>query len=215
MGDITWRNAVGACTALMVAFLAMEKPACAQQGAEAFVQQNTGMAVTILSDRALTPAEKREKLEGLMSTMLDLNRMALFALGPAAKTTAAADLDSFLAAYRQFALASYTSELGAYTGQNVRVTGSQERAPGDFIVSASVVDPGDAKGPATPISFRVLDEGAGKYALVDASVEGVWFTLAQRDEFAGFLSQNGGDVAKLAAHLHDMQTQPHSGVAAP
>jgi len=184
--------------------LSMLGPAHAASPAESFVEQATANITAFLADRSLNDADRRSRAEDAMNATLDLKRMALFTLGPAAKTASSGDVDAFVAAYRGFAMAMYEAELGAYAGQTVSVTGVTERAPGDFIVNAVVNDPKDKSDTPAQVSFRVLDEGGGKLALVDASIEGVWFTLAQRDDFSGFLQQNGGDIAKLAEHLRKM-----------
>jgi phospholipid transport system substrate-binding protein len=185
--------------------------ASSQSPAEAFVQQGADGALRILRDGALNDVQRNDGMQSLMSSFLDLKRMALFTLGSAARTASASDTAAFVSAYRDFALANYTTELSAYMGESLQITGSSERAAGDFIVNAEVIDPNHKAETPTPVSFRVLDEGAGKYALVDASVAGVWFTLAQRDDFSGFLGQNGGDITKLAAHLKDLSAHARPG----
>jgi phospholipid transport system substrate-binding protein len=184
--------------------------ASAQTTAESFVQQNTSRALAILGDKTLNAADRRARMQDLMASFLDLKRMALFALGTAARTAAPADIDAFVAAYRQFALANYATELSSYMGQTLRMTNTAQRAPGDYIVNAMMIDPADKSDPPAPVSFRVLDEGAGKFALVDASVAGVWFTLAQRDDFRGYLGQHGGDISALIAHLKDQAAHPQA-----
>jgi phospholipid transport system substrate-binding protein len=198
----------------LAALLLFSAPAWSQTPAESFVQQGTAKAIAILADKTLSNAQRQEQIANLMTSLLDLKRMALFTLGPAVKSANPVDLDAFFAAYRTFALATYEAELGGYSGQTLNVTGSSERAPGDTIVNATVVDPNDKDDAPAQVSFRVLDDGQGHFALVDASVEGVWFTLAQRDDFTGFLGQNGGDVTKLAAHLKEMAAQVEAGVQA-
>jgi len=201
-----------ACWAVTLLFA--PAPARAQTPAESFVQQGTSKAIAILGDKTLSDAQRQDQVARLMTSLLDMKRMALFTLGPAVKSARPADLNAFVAAYREFALATYEAELGGYSGQTLNVTGSTERAPGDTIVNAVVNDPNDKSDAPAQVSFRVLDEGQGQLALVDASVEGVWFTLAQRDDFTGFLGQNGGDVTKLAAHLKDMAAHVEAGAQA-
>jgi phospholipid transport system substrate-binding protein len=201
---------IGVVTVFVAAlcFLAFgAETALAQGAAEAFVREDTGKALAILKDKSLSEADRHARMGELMTSFLDLKRMAIFTLGRAAGTASLADIDAFVAAYRGFALASYSAELGGYMGQTLRITGSAQRSPGDTIVNAVVLNPTDRSDPPAPMSFRVLDEGGGKFALVDASIAGVWFTLAQRDDFAGFLSQNGGEVSKLTAHLKDLATK--------
>jgi phospholipid transport system substrate-binding protein len=191
-----------------VLFSSLAQAAGANTAAEVFVQQSAGKALAILKDTTLSETGKHARVEDLMSSLLDLKRMAMFTLGPAARTASPADLDLYIHAYHDFARASYSTELSAYMGQSLKVTGSSQRVAGDFIVNAQVSDPNDTSDGPTPVNFRVLDEGGGRLALVDASVAGVWFTVAERDDFRGFLSQNGGDVSKLAAHLKELSAHP-------
>jgi phospholipid transport system substrate-binding protein len=184
--------------------------AVAQSAAESFVRQDADRVIAVLKDRSLSEADKRARVSGLMESLLDLKRMAMFTLGPAAKSASPAELDAYVAAYRDFALANYAAELSGYMGQSLQLTGAAQRAPGDYIVNATVADPSDKSDPPSPVSFRVLDEGGGKFALVDAAIAGIWFTIAQRDDFTGFLSQNGGDMAKLVAHLKALAAHPQS-----
>jgi len=185
--------------------------ALAQGAAESFVRQDADKVIAVLGDKSLGEAEKHARVAGLMASLLDLKRMALFTLGPAARTASPADLDAYVAAYRDFALANYAAELSGYMGQSLQLTGAAQHAPGDYIVNATVADPSDKSDPPVPVNFRVLDEGGGKFALVDASVAGIWFTIAQRDDFTGYLSQNGGDMGKLIAHLKALAAHPQSG----
>ncbi|MGD0191265.1 MAG: ABC transporter substrate-binding protein [Rhizomicrobium sp.] len=189
-------------------FCWLSQAARADNVEEAFVQQSAGKTLAILKDKALSSSDKHARMHDLMSSLLDLKRMAMFTLGPAAHTASPTDLDLYVRAYSDFALANYAAELTTYMGQSLQVTGSAQRAKGDFIVNAEVIDPNDKADGPTAVSFRVLDEGGGQLALVDASVAGIWFTLAQRDDFSGFLSQNGGDISKLAAHLNDLSAHP-------
>jgi phospholipid transport system substrate-binding protein len=182
----------------------------AQSAAETFVRQDADRVIAVLNDKSIGAADRRARVAALMTSLLDLKRMAMFTLGPAAKTASPADLDAYVAAYREFALANYAAELSGYMGQSLQLTGSAQHGPGDFIVSATVADPSDKTDPPVPVNFRVLDEGGGKFALVDASIAGIWFTIAQRDDFTGYLSQNGGDMGKLIAHLKALAARPQS-----
>lgn len=201
--------AVAASALLAWALGLVPAPALAQSsGAEAFIRQSADSTLALLKDGSPNDQGRGARMKALMSSILDLRRMALFALGPAAKNAKPPEIDAYVAAYRDFALASYAGALSGYMGQKLRITGSTQRSPGDFIVSAVVVDPNEKGNTPVSVSFRVLDEGAGKFALVDAAVAGVWFTLAQRDDFAGFLAQNGSDISGLIGHLKQMAAHP-------
>jgi phospholipid transport system substrate-binding protein len=107
--------------------------------------------------------------------------------------------------YKAFTIASYESQLNGYGGQILKVTGSTERAPGDYIVNAVVADPSAPNDPMSlPIAFRVAQEEGGKFAVVDASVAGIWLGLAQRADFGGYLGQHSNSVPQLTEHLKEV-----------
>jgi phospholipid transport system substrate-binding protein len=194
-------------------FLFAAEPTHAQGTPDGFVKREVDQGIGILANKSLGDADRRAQIETLLASLLDMRRMALFTLGPAARTAPPADVEAFVEAYRTFALANYESQLGAYNGQMLQVKGAKARGADDYVVTAFVLDPNDKAGPPTEVDFRVLGEG-GKFAVVDASVEGVWFTLAQREDFMSFLSQNGGSVPKLVDHLKALAAHPQSGSAA-
>lgn len=183
-------------------------PAYAAAPVETFVQQNIDRGLAVLKDKSLSDSDRRAKVTALLTEILDTRKMALFMLGPVRDQAAASDLDTYVDAYRAFTVASYEGQLGGYGGQSLKVTGSTERAPGDWIVNAVVVDPSAPKDPnPLLVSFRVEDEGGGKFAVVDAGIAGIWLGLAQQAEFGAYLSQHGGSVPALTAHLQDVATR--------
>ncbi|MFL5239052.1 MAG: phospholipid-binding protein MlaC [Rhizomicrobium sp.] len=179
-------------------------PAGAQAPVEAFLQQSIDRGIAVLKDKSLDNVGRREKISDMLVELLDTRKMALFMLGNLRETAAASDLDVYAEAYKAYTIASYESQLGSYGGQSLKVTGSVERAPGDYIVDAVVVDPALSDDPTLlPVAFRVVDERDGKFAVVDASIAGIWLGLAQRAEFGAYLNQHGRSVAALTAHLQE------------
>jgi len=185
--------------------------AAAATPAETFVQQSVDRGVQILTDRSLSPAAKKAKVEELLDTIMYTRRLALFCLGATAKTAAPADLDAFADAFAKFTKARYSSQLGAYGGQSLKVTGSTERSPTDHVVTTVLVDPSGVIDPdPVKVLFRVLNDG-DQYGIVDASIVGVWFGMAQRDDIQGFLSTNGNDVKKLTERMNQMTADLTAG----
>lgn len=186
---------------VMVPFLAV---AHAAAPVETFVQQGIDQGIAILKNKALSDVERHDQVRDLLLRLMDAKRVGLFDLGPARDKASQADLDAYVDAFTAFTVASYESRLDGYGGQALRITASNERAPGDYLVTAVLVDPADPQEPdPVQVMFRVLDEG-GKFAVVDASIAGVWMGLAQRDDFGGFLAAHGQSVPALTAHLKEM-----------
>jgi phospholipid transport system substrate-binding protein len=197
---------LAALAALIVAFGVLPARAQDASAAQNYVQSNVQTALGILQDTSLSASDRRERIHSFLLSLLDTQRVALFMLGPAQSTASPDAVSAYVEACRDFMVANYDSKLGNYAGQTLRVTGATQHAPGDFVVSAVVVDPA-ANGKAPPeVYFRVVDED-GTFRIVDASIEGVWLAVAERADFQGFLSAHNGDVAALTAHLRDMTAQ--------
>jgi len=196
--------------ALTFAFALLPAASRAQDASAAqnYVQSNVQTALGILQDPGLSASARRERIHALLLSLLDTQRVALFMLGSAQGTASPDAVAAYTAACRDFMVANYDSKLGNYAGQTLRVTGSTQHAPGDFVVSAVLVDPsGSANGKAPPeVDFRIVGEG-GSFYIVDASIEGIWLAVAEHDDFQGFLNAHGGDVGALTAHLRDMTAQ--------
>ena len=194
------------------------RPVWAETPVETFVQQNVDQGIAILKNKTLSDADRRAQVRELLNRLIDAKKIGLFALGAARNKASAADLDAYVDAFEAFTIASYESRLDGYGGQALKVTAASERAPGDDLVTAVLVDPADPQdNDPVHVVFRVLDEN-GKFAVVDASIAGVWIGLAQRDDFGSFLSRHGNSVPALTAHLMAMTAQlsaPKAAAAPP
>ncbi len=197
------RRALFALAILAAAPLVMVRPAAAAQNvAEAFVDENIHEGLDILKDKKLNSVQRRDQFETLLLGLVDVRRIALFTLGQYRRTAPPEDVEAFVAAFKNYATAAYQSYFAKYTNQNLKVIGSTQRNPTDFIVQTQLLEPGSSQQPAE-VDFRVRTD-AGKPVLVDVAYQGIWLSLAQRDQFVGFLGQNNGNVRTLIAHLSEL-----------
>lgn len=197
--------------AMAVLFL-MPAPAAASTPAETFVQENVQRGLGILNNHSIPDSQRRAEFRDFLTSLTDIRRIALFTLGSARRSAAPAELDSFVNAFRDYAVAVYESRLNQYAGQTLRVTGSTERSPGDFIVNTVMVDPSGRTNGQEPIQvdFRVISEN-GKFVVIDASIVGVWLALEERDQFTAFLQQSNNNIGALVSHLQALTAQLHNG----
>ncbi|HEY8255038.1 MAG TPA: ABC transporter substrate-binding protein [Rhizomicrobium sp.] len=182
--------------------LAGPAAAAAPNVAESFVDENIHKGLEILRDKRLSNVQRRDQFEGLLLTLVDVRRIALFTLGQYRRSAPPDDVEAFINAFRNYAAAAYQSYFAKYTDQNLKVIGSTQRSPTDFIVQTNLVDPGSSQPPAE-VDFRVRTD-TGKPVLVDVAYQGIWLSLEQRDQFVAFLGQNNGNVRTLIAHLSDL-----------
>ncbi len=180
--------------------------------AETLVSDDIQKGREILSDTQLSTAQRRAQFQLFLLGVTDMKRIAIFTLGQYGRTASASDKDAFETEFQEYAVAVYQSYFDKYAGQTLQVTGSSERAPGDFIVATSLMDPADHSGQQPlAISFRVRTD-SGTPVIVDFSVEGIWLALEERDQFSAFLGQNGGSIPALISHLNDLRNkfaEPH------
>lgn len=177
-------------------------PAIADPAAEQFAQGLIDRGVGIL--RNTSDPMRRTKFREFVLQYADARKTALFTLGNYRRGASDADIEAFVKAFTDFATAVYESRLDQYKGQTLKVTGSIDNKPGDVTVNMIVVDP-SAREPLR-VAFRLLG-GNGAYRFVDIQVAGIWLSVEQRDQFAGFMSKNGGSVPRLTAHLTQQAQQ--------
>jgi phospholipid transport system substrate-binding protein len=194
-----------AVLALVVAGIGLAAaPASAAPAAEGFVQTNISRGLGILNNKGASAEQKRAQFETFLLGLTDMKRIANFTLGSYRRTASPQDQDAFAAAFQSYAIAVYQSYFSKYAGQTLKVTGSQERAPGDTIVQTQLLDPNDHSGQAPlEVDFRILQDN-GKMVVIDFSVAGIWLALEERDQFSAFLGQNNGSIPTLVGHLHEL-----------
>ncbi|MFO1246771.1 MAG: ABC transporter substrate-binding protein [Alphaproteobacteria bacterium] len=192
---------------LIIATCLSFRPAIASPAVEEYAQETIDHGISLLKDTSLSGGARQQALRSFLSANFNIKRIGLFALGDAAAAASPQDITDYLSAFEKLTLDTYVSMIGDYGGQQVKVIGSQERAPGDFVLSAQVTDPGAGRSEKPfLVRFRVVSEG-GRYSVVDASVQGVWFELSQRDSVQGFLGTNGGSIPKLIDHMNRLAAQ--------
>jgi phospholipid transport system substrate-binding protein len=174
--------------------------------AEAFTQRLVDQGVGIL--RSTSGPTRRAQFREFITQYADARRTAMFTLGNYKRSASDADVEAFIKAFQDFATAVYEARLDQYKGQTLKVTGSTDNKPGDVTVNTQVVDP-NAREPLR-VAFRLLGSN-GNYHFVDVLVAGIWLSVEQRDQFAAFLSQNGGNLPALTAHLATQTAQINSG----
>lgn len=198
---------------LMVIGMLAAVPARAELASENFVRNNVQRGLTILNNHSVADTQRRAEFRDFLTSLTDIRRIAMFTLGAARRTATPQEVEAFVDAFRDYAVAVYESRLSAYSGQTLRVTGGTERAPGDDIVTTVLVDPSgkvNNQGEPIEVDFRVENSG-GHFVVIDASIAGVWLALEERDQFTAFLQENRDSVPALIAHLQALTRRLRAG----
>jgi phospholipid transport system substrate-binding protein len=183
------------------------QPARAADPAETFVSDNIHKGLDILNSKTLTKQQKSDQFEQFLLTLTDMKRIADFTLGQYRRTASPADVQTFEAAFQNYAVAVYHSYFSQYAGQTLTVTNSTMRAPTDYVVTTQLINPNDHSGQAPlEVDFRVRTD-TGRPVVIDVSVAGVWLSVEERDQFVSFLGQNNENVKSLISHLSELAKQ--------
>ena len=195
--------AVLAVTVFCLFSIANRAAAQGTEGAENYISANVQKGLTILNNHGLSDMQRRYQFRDFLTTLTDIRRIALFTLGAARRTATPEQIDAFVNAFRNYAVAVYESRLKAYSGQSLRVIGGSVHGPGDYIVRTQLVDPTgrmEQQGEPIEVDFRVSGT-PGRYVVIDAAIAGVWLALEERDQFTAFLEENNGNLNALISHL--------------
>lgn len=202
-------------TVAIAAVMAVALPLVAAQAAtppEEFVQTNIQKGLQILNSNA-SKAQKREQFRSFLLGLTDLKRIADYTLGPAKNATSPADLTAFEEAFREYAFAVYESEFTKYSGQTLKVTGSVERKPGDYLVTTVLIDPHAQNGQEPiQVDFRIFGT-QGHYTVGDITVLGLDLAITEQDDFTSYLAQHNNDVKSLTANLKQRAANVRAGGA--
>lgn len=204
---------VAPVTTILTAPAAQAESNSGQSAAESFVRSDLQRGMNILNNHALSDDERRAQLRDYLSSLIDIRHIAIFTLGPMRQYAKPAQIDAFVDAFRDYAIAAYESQLRNYSGQYLRITGSIETAPDDYIIRTVLVDPnGRSSHEDDPIEvdFRVADD-SGRYAVTDLGIAGVWLALEERDQLSAFLEDHSGNFDALIVHLKVLTERLHRG----
>jgi phospholipid transport system substrate-binding protein len=201
-----------------VAVATVPQPATAQaspglSGAENYVSANVQRGLTILNNKTLPDAERRNQFREFLTNLTDIRRIAVFTLGTAIHTASPAQVNAFVDAFRNYATAVYQSRLKGFAGQYLKVVGGSQHGPDDYIVRTVLVDPTgrtEQQGEPIEVDFRV-DGSDGHFVVIDVAIAGVWLALEERDQFTAFLEENNGNLGMLITHLNTLTQQLRGG----
>jgi phospholipid transport system substrate-binding protein len=199
------RRTVLAAFGLMSGALAPDILAAAADPA-AVINNLGNRALEVLGKNA-TPAQRVAKFHELFREDFDVPGIARFVLGRYWKTATPEQQEEFVRLFEDYIALVYSNQLAAYSGENLKVTGSRTSAEG-AVVASEIIRPSGA--PPVKVDWHLTDRN-GAYKISDVTVDGISMAVTQRSEFASVIQRNGGQVAGLIAQLREKtaSASPH------
>jgi len=165
----------------------------------AAVINNLGNRALEVLGKNATPAQKAARFHELFREDFDVPGIARFVLGRYWKTATPEQQEEFTKLFEDYIAIVYSTQLSAYSGETLKVTGSRADAEG-AIVASEIIRPAGA--PPVKVEWHLTDRN-GAYKISDVAVDGISMAVTQRSEFASVIQRNGGQVQGLITQLRE------------
>ena len=182
-----------AVAAPLGAFLAIAPVARADDLAAARgMIQTTGNAMISIINSSASAAQKQAAFQQLVYANVDVDGVARFVLGRFWRVATPAQQQEYMQTFRQLLVYAVTGQTSTFQGASFTI-GEATEQPAGIVVSTTVNVPG--KPPATVQWVVAMMNGQPK--IIDILAEGTSLRLTERNDYAGVISQHGGDVQPL------------------
>jgi phospholipid transport system substrate-binding protein len=192
------RFLLSAAFVLMIGALASPSPAVAAADPAALITNLGNRALEVLGKNA-TPAQRVARFHELFREDFDVPEIARFVLGRYWKLATPDEQREFVTLFEDYIALVYSSQLSAYSGETLKVTGSRADPEG-AIVASEIIRPTGA--PPVKVEWHLAARD-GTYKIRDVAVDGISMATTQRSEFASVIQRNGGHVQGLIAMLRE------------
>lgn len=146
-----------------------------------------------------TVKSRAASIAPVIDRAFDLPLMTRLAVGPAWTTTAPADQQALVAAFRRMTIAQYATNFDDWSGERFVIADKVEARGGDKLVRTTLVAPGKAD---IAISYRLRQSG-GAWKIIDVFYRNSISQVAtRRSDFASVLAKSGAKA--LVAHLDSL-----------
>jgi phospholipid transport system substrate-binding protein len=164
----------------------------------AFVTALGNRAIQLLTQNHATEAEQEVRFRALLREGFAVRKIGRFVLGQYRRSATPEELEEFLGLFEDYIVSLYSSAFRNYSGETFEVARVvKTRSEHDTMVITHI-NPDDAT--PTKIVFQVRNS-QDDYKILDVKIQGVSMIVTQRDEFTGFIRNNGGSVHALIEAL--------------
>ncbi|MDG2416350.1 MAG: ABC transporter substrate-binding protein [Pelagibacterales bacterium] len=168
---------------------------------EDFIKTFSDNAISILSNTEISEQEKGEEFTSIVMSSIDLNLISKFVLSKAWKSATADQKERYLKVFKTYFINSYANKLNQYSGEKVKIIGSEVK--GKYTIVDSIIVREGTDTIQINLKWRILNRD-GNIKIIDLNIEGISLIIAQREEFQSFLANNDSDLNKLILKLENI-----------
>ena len=166
-----------------------------------FITELVGDALETLSDKNISKADKRKKIETIALDNVDIDALGMYTLGSVRKTLDQDTLEKYKNLFKNYFLKSLTSRLTDYSENNFEVTGKDQKSETTTIVKSRIVE--TKSQPEIKIDWRIYTRNPAKPLVRDLIVEGLSLAKTQKEEFASIMNSNNNNINILFSKLEE------------
>ncbi|MBW4022102.1 MAG: ABC transporter substrate-binding protein [Proteobacteria bacterium] len=182
-----------AAAAPLAAFVALAPGAWADDLSEAKAMiQRTGDQLLAVVNSSAGSREKQAHLQQLVFANVDVDGVAHFVLGRYWRQATPQQQQEYMQTFRQLLVYAVTGQASTFQGASFKVVDAQKQPVG-MVVNTAVNVPGK---PPTNVQW-VVAMVDGQPKIVDIIAEGTSLRLTERNDYAGVISQHGGQIQPL------------------
>ena len=168
---------------------------------EIFIDELVKDAIGTLSDKNISKADKKKKIEIIALENVDIKALGMYTLGGVRKTLDKDTLKKYENLFEKYFLKSLTSRLSDYSKQKFEILSADQKSETYTIVNSRIIE--SSSQPEIKISWRVYTKDPTKPLIRDLIVEGLSLAKTQKEEFASILNSNNNDINILFSKLQE------------
>ena len=185
----------GLSTLFGILFLFSVQASATSSDSGAFVKALGDRAIQLLTSTQISDKEQTTRFRTLLREGFAVDRISQFVLGKYRRKATPGELDEFRKLYEDYIVSLYASAFRNYSGETFVVSRVVNTRNAHDTMVVTHINPETDSNP-TKVVFQVRN-WKDTYKVLDIKIQGVSMILTQRDEFTGFIRNNGGKVAAL------------------
>lgn len=194
-------GAVASAPMLAMMAGAAHAQAMAPAAAKSFIQQSGDKLVAIVNGDG-TQRQKATKLRDLVNQIVAVDQVGDYVLGRYNHVATPAQKQQFLTLFHQLLSYNITYQIKAYKGVSFTVNKATQQG-NDVLVDTTVTAPD--KSPAD-VGW-VVEQDKGQPKIIDVIVAGTSLRITTRNDYAGVITDNGGQVSALLSAMQNQITK--------
>ncbi|GAN79745.1 MlaC/ttg2D family ABC transporter substrate-binding protein [Acidocella aminolytica] len=175
--------------------------AMAPAAAKSFIQQSGDKLVAIVNGDG-TQRQKATELRDLVNQIVAVDQVGDYVLGRYNHVATPAQKQQFLTLFHQLLSYNITYQIKAYKGVSFTVNKATQQG-NDVLVDTTVTAPD--KSPAD-VGW-VVEQDKGQPKIIDVIVAGTSLRITTRNDYAGVITDNGGQVSALLSAMQNQITK--------